>query len=159
MDDILPKLLTFPIHPPPKTPITDQQYDNAIRSQIAVLEKLLPKQLLQSTPGGESILDVSPSVVLSGHFTHPCAQVIDPALNSVPFLYILNAHCAIVTKGEKNVDLDYICDKIDKFLETFDGRQIRYLGRQLTQLIESWAYIARGARQVRLLLVERQPRD
>jgi COP9 signalosome complex subunit 3 len=83
-------------------------------------------------------------------------KVINPALNSVPYLFILNAHCIAISKGSKVTDLDTLCDKIDNFLEIFDGRQIRYLGKELTQLLDSLTQIARSSRQVCLLEWKRQ---
>lgn len=59
MDDLLPKLLTFPPHPPPHSPLSDASYDEGIKAQISVVRKLSEKNLLQHTSGGESSLDVS----------------------------------------------------------------------------------------------------
>jgi COP9 signalosome complex subunit 3 len=59
MDELLPKLLAFPPHPPPKTPISDAQYDEGIKSQISAVSKISDKHLLQQTSGGENVLDVS----------------------------------------------------------------------------------------------------
>lgn len=59
MDDLLQKLLTFPPHPPPKNPLSDSAYEDGIKSQIAAAGKISEKNLLLSTSGGESPLDVS----------------------------------------------------------------------------------------------------
>jgi COP9 signalosome complex subunit 3 len=61
MDDLLPKLLVFPQHPPPSEPLTDSQYDDAIRSHISTVKNISEGKLLQQTSSGESVLDVSPS--------------------------------------------------------------------------------------------------
>jgi COP9 signalosome complex subunit 3 len=58
MDDILPKLLNFPQHPPPPIPLSDQQYDEGIRAQIAIVKNIPNSKLLQPTSGGENVLDV-----------------------------------------------------------------------------------------------------
>lgn len=59
MDDLLPKLLAFPPHPPPQTPLSDFQYDEGIRNQISTVGKIPEKNLLPQTSGGENALDVS----------------------------------------------------------------------------------------------------
>lgn len=61
MDDLLQKLLTFPPHPPSKNPLSDSSYEEGIKSQIAAVGKISEKNLLLSTAGGESPLDVSSS--------------------------------------------------------------------------------------------------
>jgi hypothetical protein len=43
MDELLPKLLLFPPHPPPKHPLTDAQYDEGIKAQIDVVAKMPAK--------------------------------------------------------------------------------------------------------------------
>lgn len=58
MDDILSKLLSFPPHPPPITPLSDQQYDEGIREQIEAVKRISDAKLLQETSGGEHVLDV-----------------------------------------------------------------------------------------------------
>lgn len=63
MDDLLPKLLSFPQHPPPTTPLTDAQYDEGIKAQISAVKGVSDGKLLQNTASGESVLDVrSPAV-------------------------------------------------------------------------------------------------
>jgi COP9 signalosome complex subunit 3 len=62
MDTLLSRMLTFPPHPPPQIPLSDQQYDEGIKAQIDIMRKMTEKNLLQSTSGGESPLDVSASV-------------------------------------------------------------------------------------------------
>jgi hypothetical protein len=59
MDDLLPKLLAFPPHPPPQNPLSDSSYDDGIKAQISVVRKISEKSLLQQTSGGESPLNVS----------------------------------------------------------------------------------------------------
>jgi len=61
MDDLLPKLLSFPPHPPPKVPLSDASYDEGIKAQIATVGKISEGKLLQQTSGGENALDVSPA--------------------------------------------------------------------------------------------------
>ncbi|RAL64371.1 hypothetical protein DID88_001847 [Monilinia fructigena] len=115
MDNILPSILSFPPHPAPLVPLSDSQYDAGIKSQIETLKKTPEKILLQSTTGGESPLDV-----------------INPSLNTVPYIYILNAHIAAA----------------HKMRVIFDGRQIRYLGRQLLEVLN---FVSQFASQNRTL--------
>jgi COP9 signalosome complex subunit 3 len=58
MDDVLPKLLTFPPHPPPQPPLSDSSYDEGIKAQISAVRKIAEKSFLQQTSGGEGPLDV-----------------------------------------------------------------------------------------------------
>jgi hypothetical protein len=58
MDKLLPSLLSFPVHPPPIQPLSDEHYDEIIKSQVKYIKKLPAKTLLQKTSGGEDILDV-----------------------------------------------------------------------------------------------------
>jgi COP9 signalosome complex subunit 3 len=59
MDDLLPVLLSFPPHPPLPHPVSDQQYDEGIRSQVEAVKKVSHRNLLQVTSSGEHILNVS----------------------------------------------------------------------------------------------------
>jgi hypothetical protein len=58
MDELLHKLLSFPPHPPSPRPLSDQAYDEGIREQIDVINKMSDVKLLQQTSGGEHALDV-----------------------------------------------------------------------------------------------------
>lgn len=150
MDDILPRLLVFPPHPPPKISISDAQYDEGIKNQITAVAKIPERHLLQPTSGGESTLDVSLQFLLEQSTSTNCfTKVINPALNTIPYLFILNAHCSgIVKSSHQATDIDTLCDKIDYFLESFDGRQARYVGKELGQLLDYLAEIARRCQQV-----------
>jgi COP9 signalosome complex subunit 3 len=59
MDELLQKLLVFPPHPPPQTPLSDHAYDEGIKAQHKTLKDLSESKLLAQTSSGESILDVS----------------------------------------------------------------------------------------------------
>jgi COP9 signalosome complex subunit 3 len=78
-------------------------------------------------------------------------KVVNPALNTVPYTFILLANLSALKKGAKNIDIDKIWDKLTSFLGTFDPRQVRYLGDQLSTILEAVANIAIQNRQVRLL--------
>jgi len=154
MDELLPKLLSFPPHPPPPKPISDHQYDERIKEQIDTCKRISDTKLLQQTSGGEQVLDVSsgPSSI------QPCSltllKVINPALNTVPYVFILLANISALEKGNKAVDPDTIWSKLTGFLSSFDPRQIRYLGEQLMSIIRAVDSIARQSRQVRALSID-----
>jgi COP9 signalosome complex subunit 3 len=76
-------------------------------------------------------------------------------LNTVPYTFILLANISALKKGTKGVDMEKIWGKMTTFLGTFDPRQIRYLGDQLSTIMEAVSNIAISNRQVRLLLGER----
>ena len=59
MDDLLQTLLSFPPHPPGPTPMSDRDYDRAVKEQIEAVKKVSDSKLLQLTSGGEHVLDVS----------------------------------------------------------------------------------------------------
>jgi COP9 signalosome complex subunit 3 len=75
-------------------------------------------------------------------------------LNTVPYTFILLANISALKKGTKGVDMEKIWGKMTTFLGTFNPRQIRYLGDQLSAILEAVASIAVTNRQVRLLLRE-----
>ncbi|KAL2073687.1 hypothetical protein VTL71DRAFT_11013 [Oculimacula yallundae] len=134
MDDLLSKLHSFPPSPPPRVPLSDQQYDEGIRGQIEAVKKISEAKLLQPTPGGENML-----------------EVIDPAFNTVPYAVCLVANIQATNKSNaKGVDMDNLYAKMIEFLGVFDARQIRYLGDELSYIIKSVADIARGSRQPHL---------
>lgn len=66
MDDLLPKLLSFPPHPPPQTPLSDHAYDEGIKAQVTTLKNISEGKLLAQTSSGESVLDVGDEVVYYG---------------------------------------------------------------------------------------------
>ncbi|KAE8442271.1 hypothetical protein EG329_003531 [Mollisiaceae sp. DMI_Dod_QoI] len=134
MDDLLSKLLSFPPHPPSTKPLSDQAYDEGIKEQIEVVGKMSETKLLQQTSGGEHALDV-----------------INPALNSVPYANILLANISAMRKGgNKGVDYDTLWEKMTGFLSTFDPRQIRYIGEEFSHIIEAVAGLASQNRQSHL---------
>lgn len=134
MADLLQKLLSFPPHPPPAKPLSDQAYDEGIREQIDVVGKLSESKLLQQTSGGEHALDV-----------------INPSLNSIPYAYILLANIAAMRKGNtKGVDFETLWDKMIGFLVSFDPRQIRYIGEEFSAIVDAVAGSAAQNRQSHL---------
>jgi COP9 signalosome complex subunit 3 len=73
-------------------------------------------------------------------------------LNTVPYTFILLANISVLKKGTKGVDVEKIWGKMTTFLGTFDPRQIRYLGDQLSTIMEAVANLAVANRQVRFLV-------
>lgn len=150
MDDLLPKLLVFPPHPPPAIPLSDAQYEDGIKSQINYVSRLSDKQLMAQTSGGEGPLDVSSVQLWISWFKKvlTSAQVINPALNTVPYVFILLAHLQAANKGHKGLSWEDLFEKMVNFAETFDSRQIRYLGKEFSAIIDHLSSIARSSRQV-----------
>ena len=58
MDDLLPKLLSFPPHPPPPQKIADSTYNKNIRDLIELLNKVSASKLTGGVKGGDDLLDV-----------------------------------------------------------------------------------------------------
>ncbi|RKF56951.1 COP9 signalosome complex subunit 3 [Golovinomyces cichoracearum] len=136
MDGVLSKLLSFPPHPPPPIPLSDSQYDEGIKEQIEVIKKLSNPILLQKTAGGEDTLD----------------QVINPAINTVPYTFILLASISVCSDGNET-NTTKIWDKITAYLSLFDLRQIRYLGSEFTAIIDAAASFAQSTNRPGLALV------
>jgi len=64
MDELLPKFLAFPPHPPPANPLSDEKYDEGIKAQIEAIKKTTDAKLLQQTSSGENALDVSRDILV-----------------------------------------------------------------------------------------------
>ncbi|KAI9048734.1 hypothetical protein LZ554_007565 [Drepanopeziza brunnea f. sp. 'monogermtubi'] len=128
MDVLHPRMLSFPPDPLSQSPLSDQEYDAAIREQIEVLKKLDEAKFFEKTTGGDNLLDV-----------------IDPALNTVTYTYILMANIRHYHKHHgKDIDIDSLWGQLTNFLSVFDPRQIRYLGEALCSIIMNVAEMARG---------------
>lgn len=154
MDKLLPLLLSFPAHPPPIQPPTDEQYDEGIKALVKNIKKLPAKTLLQATSGGEDILNVgfpySSSMLLTN-----LLQIINPALNSIPYAFALLARVNEVQSAPKSAqnntppaDLMPLWEKIVLFLENFDSRQARYIGSEVSEIITIVGALARHLGQV-----------
>jgi hypothetical protein len=59
MDDLIPKLLTFPPVPAPAEPLSDFTYDQSIRAISQLLISAPPGKLASVLSTGEDVLDVS----------------------------------------------------------------------------------------------------
>ncbi|KFY86722.1 hypothetical protein V500_07449 [Pseudogymnoascus sp. VKM F-4518 (FW-2643)] len=133
MDKLFPLLLSFPVHPPPIQPLSDEQYDEGIKPYVKDIRRLSGKTFLQATSGGEDILNI-----------------FNPALNSIPYAFALLARVneaqSALKSAQNNtppVDLLPLWEKIVLFLENFDPRQVRYLGAETLEIITIAAGLAR----------------
>lgn len=129
------KLVTFPPQPPPSSPLSDSRYDESIKHHITAVGKIGDKSLLQQTPSGASALDI-----------------INPALNTVSYVYVLLAHINAAQKGGKGLGWEKVWGRIESFLESFDARQIRYLGKEFTHIIDVALKYARSTNQPALVI-------
>ena len=59
MDELLPKLRSFSTNLGVGNALSDQEYDEGIKSQIETVRKISESKLLQNTSKGDSPLDVS----------------------------------------------------------------------------------------------------
>lgn len=64
-------------------------------------------------------------------------------MNTVPYIYILNAHIS-----SRDAEPGVLWLRAKNFLETFDPRQIRYLGEEFTKVIDAVAFFARQTQKV-----------
>lgn len=150
MDRLLPRLMAFPPYPPPPQPLTDRQYDEGIRQQIESLKKIPNKDLLASTSGGESPLNVCyRRWVRLAQLANTQGQVINPAINTVPYTFILLAHIAAFTSKQNDVGVEELWGHISTYLCSLDGRQVRYLGFQLYKIVEGAVTITKAIGRVR----------
>ena len=89
--------------------------------------------------------------LFSNTYTYTQHQVINPALNTVPYTFILLAYITAYSKhGNKTIQLETLWEKISGYLETYDARQIRYLGSEFMQIVEAAAQLGGSAGQVNL---------
>jgi hypothetical protein len=67
-------------------------------------------------------------------------------------VYVLLAHITSAQKGGKGVGWENLWGKIESFLSNFDNRQVRYVGKEFTHIIDVVVKYARASNQVRSLL-------
>jgi hypothetical protein len=82
-------------------------------------------------------------------------QIINPALNSLPYAFALLARVNEVQSAPKSAqnntppeELLPLWEKIVHFLENFDSRQVRYIGSETLEIITVVAALARHLGQV-----------
>ncbi|OAL70825.1 hypothetical protein A7D00_5155 [Trichophyton violaceum] len=117
-------LLSFP----PSAEVSDAEYDKTIRSFCVSLKKLSFGAL------------VGPNT--SGQGNH--LEILDPAIHSVAYLHVLLACHQISQKSDKSSFQPggEGWEKALIFFEKFDPVQVRYAGREFTNLVEIISVIA-----------------
>lgn len=58
IESLLPRLLSFPLHPPPPVPLSDAVYDKEIKSLRKTLNDTPANLLTSGVPNGGDLLDV-----------------------------------------------------------------------------------------------------
>ncbi|MCJ1251285.1 hypothetical protein MMC30_008516 [Trapelia coarctata] len=133
MDDLLPQLLSFPPHPAPAQKLSDSDYEKRVKSIVKLLNGTSASQLVRGVGGGGDLLDI-----------------LDPAINTLPYLYTLLAHISNnqdAKQGGASVAKAFppgeqLWQKMLVFMESFDPVQVRYAGAQWLSLVET---VARSA--------------
>ncbi|KAL8795031.1 MAG: hypothetical protein Q9195_002479 [Heterodermia aff. obscurata] len=141
MDSLLPQLLSFPPHPSPIIPLPDAEVDRGLRRIVKLLNEVPAKKLTAGLSGGDGgdLLDI-----------------LDPSINSLPYLYVLVAHINSVSSGKqpsgsKNTALlpgGRLWDPMLRFMEHFEPIQIRYGGAEFKRLVVAIEVAARKAAMV-----------
>ncbi|POS87436.1 hypothetical protein EPUL_000243 [Erysiphe pulchra] len=144
MDNALSKLLSFPPHPPPPNPLTDHQYDERIKAQIKAIKSLPIQTLLQKTSGGEHALDVGTVCLI---------KVINPAINTIPYSFVLLANTSICSDASDCLNMEKVWEKIKAYLHYFDPRQIRYIGSEFSAIIETAINFTQAMHQPELAII------
>ena len=166
MDSLLPQLLSFPPHPPPIMPLPDAEADRGFRRIVKLLNEVPAKKLTSglSGGGGGDLLDVcEPISSRDNHgfslftliLTSP-SQILDPSINSLPYLYVLMAHINSVSSGKlpfgsKSSALlpgGRLWGPMIRFMEHFDPIQVRYGGAEFKRLVLAIETAARKAAMV-----------
>ncbi|KAL8826865.1 MAG: hypothetical protein Q9191_003537 [Dirinaria sp. TL-2023a] len=139
MDGVLPKLLSFPPHPPPPIPLSDADYDTQIKSVLQLLNETSARKLTAGVSGSGDLLDI-----------------LDPSVNTLPYLYALLAHINGASSGKlafgsANTALlpgGRLWEPMLTFMDRFDPIQIRYSGQEFRNLIAAVEKAARLAQMV-----------
>ncbi|MCJ1434782.1 hypothetical protein MMC27_004152 [Xylographa pallens] len=129
MEALLPQLLSFPPHP---QKLPDHEYDRQIKVLAHLLHETSSSKLVKGVAGGGDLLDI-----------------LDPAINTLPYLYTLLAHLG-GTPDEKQSGNGLLkvfhpggqlWEKMLEFVERFDPVQIRYAGHEWRRLLEKIARV------------------
>ncbi|MCJ1294868.1 hypothetical protein MMC34_006427 [Xylographa carneopallida] len=129
MEALLPQLLSFP---PPPHQLSDREYDRQIKALVQLLHETSASKLAKGVAGGGDLLDI-----------------LDPAVNSLPYLYTLLAHLGgshdEKQSGNGLLKVFYpggqLWEKMLEFVEHFDPVQIRYAGHKWRYLLEKIARV------------------
>ncbi|KAI1748052.1 cop9 subunit [Xylaria castorea] len=115
MDQCASVLLAFP---PQSGLADDETYHKAASTHIQRLSRMLKER-------AKDLVVYSPSLF----------DVVDPAVNSLSYLTIL--HALIFPSLASSVPQDFILEKLVTFMVKFDGRQCRYAGVLLLDVMEA----------------------
>ncbi|MCJ1389811.1 hypothetical protein MMC18_002668 [Xylographa bjoerkii] len=149
MDDLLPQLLSFPPHPPPLQKLSDYEYHRQIKALAHLLHDTSASKLVKGVAGGGDLLDVRASIFISMQSLLIRAQILDPAINTLPYLYTLLAHIG-GTQEEKQSGNSLLkvfspggqlWQKMLDFVQRFDPVQVRYAGHEWRRLLEKVARV------------------
>ncbi|KAI9808708.1 MAG: hypothetical protein M1825_003860 [Sarcosagium campestre] len=139
MDLLLPRLVGFPSPSDQEANLSDRVYDTQIRSLLQILNTTPTRLLLETLEDESGLLDV-----------------LDPAINTIPYLYTLLAHVAALqeeynqlhgNQAPRPCPIDVhsaLWEDAVNFVERFDARQIRYAGPEWRSLLELMAKSARS---------------
>ncbi|KAL8901998.1 MAG: hypothetical protein Q9207_004923 [Kuettlingeria erythrocarpa] len=119
VESLLPRLLSFPPHPPPQVPLSDTVYDKEIRALRIVLNSVPANSFTGGVPNGGDLLDI-----------------LHPSINTLPYLYVLLAHINAGKQNSLTVG-GSLWLKATAFLERFDPVQVRYVGTEFRRLVTS----------------------
>ncbi|KAI4183900.1 MAG: hypothetical protein L6R41_005122 [Letrouitia leprolyta] len=117
IESLLPRLLSFPLHPPPPVPLSDAVYDKEIKSLRKTLNDTPANLLTSGVPNGGDLLDI-----------------LDPSINTLPSLYVLLAHI-VAARQKASVVGGPLWFKALDFCERFDAVQVRYVGTEFRRLV------------------------
>ncbi|MCJ1477882.1 hypothetical protein MMC13_006555 [Lambiella insularis] len=144
MDDLLPRLLSFPPHPPPLQKLSDVEYDKQIKALVKLLTETSASKLVRGVAGGGDLL-----------------EILDPAINTLPYLYTLLAHIggSHDSKQTGNSLLKafsaggQLWQKMLDFVHHFDPVQVRYSGHEWRRLLETVARIGELSQEPMVALI------
>ncbi|KAK5244990.1 hypothetical protein LTR16_007431 [Cryomyces antarcticus] len=126
MTDYVPSLMAFPdVDVSPET--NEAKYDEQIRNFILFMAN-----------------------VTAQHWQDPqLLQVLDPAVNSIPYLNALNCQLTVARGGRHPKVTEDLLHKTELFAATFDPIQLRYAGLAWERLCEQVEWITRNNLVVR----------
>ncbi|KAK5160228.1 hypothetical protein BJ546DRAFT_55290 [Cryomyces antarcticus] len=121
MTDYVPSLMAFPdVDVSPET--NEAKYDEQIRNFILFMAN-----------------------VTAQHWQDPqLLQVLDPAVNSIPYLNALNCQLTVARGGRHPKVTEDLLHKTELFAATFDPIQLRYAGLAWERLCEQVEWITRN---------------
>ena len=117
MDVLLPQLLSFPPQPSPPQALSPIEYDKQIKVLVKFLHGVSASKLKGKVSDQDDLLDV-----------------LDPSINTLPYLYALLAHIGTsnsIPPGER------LWGKMLDFVSRFDPVQVRYAGHEWRRLLDA----------------------